>query len=296
MSHSYADDVQSYAHCSAKDAAETVRLMVRSTDILTDWLSSNRLRLNSSKTQYIWLGTRQQLAKLDLASLSNAFPHISFSSSVRDLGIILDQELSFSKHISTLSRTCFYQLRQLRVVARSLSFSAASALVHAFISSRLDYCSSLYVGLPQVRLNSLIRVQRSAARLVGGFSRFDHVSSFMKDILHWLPLQQRILFRVSSIVWHCILGQAPSYLCELFILVSTFLGRLSLRSATRGDFLVPFARTSTMQRCAFSVVGPSVWNDLPPALRLLPRDSSGSFYSRLKTFLFEQAWVGSASE
>ena len=110
------------------------------------------------------------------------------------------------------------------------------------------------------------------------------------------PPQQRILFRISSIVWRCILGQAPSYLSELFIMASASLGRRSLRSATRGDFLVPFARTSIMQQRAFSVVGPSVWNDLPSALRSLPRDSTGSFHDRLKTFLFEQAWVGSASE
>ena len=129
--------------------------------------SSNRLRLNSSKTQYIWLGTRQQLAKLDLASLATDFPHVTFSTSVRDLGVILDQELTFSEHIQKLSRACFYQLRQLRVVARSLSFSSASMLTHAFVCSRLDYCSSLYVGLPQVRLNCLNRVLRSAARLVG---------------------------------------------------------------------------------------------------------------------------------
>jgi hypothetical protein len=142
--------------------------MTRAADTLTAWLSSNRLRLNSSKTQYIWLGTRQQLAKLDLASLATDFPHVTFSTSVRDLGVILDQELTFSEHIQKLSRACFYQLRQLRVVARSLSFSSASMLTHAFVCSRLDYCSSLYVGLPQVRLNCLNRVLRSAARLVGG--------------------------------------------------------------------------------------------------------------------------------
>ena len=295
-SHSYADDVQSYAHCFAVDAAKTVRLMVCASDTLTSWLSSNRLRLNSLKTQFIWLGTRQQLAKIDLAALAHEFPLVTFSTSVRDLGVILDQELSFSKHISSLSRACYYQIRQLRVVARSLSFTASSTLVHAFVCSRLDYCSSLYVGLPQVRLNSLVRVLRSAARLVGGISRFAHVSAFMRDDLHWLPLQQRIAYRVSSIAWRCILSQAPSYLCELFTPVSVSLGRRSLRSAARGDYLVPFCRTATMQRRAFSVVGPAIWNGLPAALRSLPRDSAGSFYRLLKTFLFDQAWVGSASE
>src|SRR5688572_11096196 len=116
------------------------------TDCLSAWMSSNRLRLNPSKTQYIWLGTRQQLDKLDLESLSAEFPTFTFSTSVRNLGVILDQELSFTGHITALTRSCYYHLRQLRVVTRSLSSSSASTLIHAFILNRLDYCSSLCCG------------------------------------------------------------------------------------------------------------------------------------------------------
>jgi len=186
-------------------------------------MSSNRLRLNPSKTQYIWLGTRQQLDKLDLESLSAEFPTFAFSTSVRNLGVILDQELSFTGHITALTRSCYYHLRQLRVVTRSLSSSSASTLVHAFVSNRLDYCSSLYCGLPQVRLHPLEGVLRAAARLIGGVPKFGHISAFMRDVLHWLPVQQRIHYRVSSIVWHCVLGRAPVYLRELFTLTSASL-------------------------------------------------------------------------
>src|SRR6218665_3280659 len=93
-------------------------------------------------------------------------------------------------------------------------------------------------------------------------------------ICSWLPVQQRINYRISSFVSHCVLGNAPSYLLELFILTSACSGRRSLRSATKGDFLVPRARTATRQTRAFSIVGPSVWNDLPSELRSLPRDLS----------------------
>src|SRR6218665_2407827 len=71
-----------------------------------------------------------------------------------------------------LSRDCFYQLRQLRTVTRSLTQSATSTLVHAFVANRLDYCYSLYAGLPACRLGSLDRVLRSAARLIGGIPKF----------------------------------------------------------------------------------------------------------------------------
>src|ERR1043165_8729640 len=89
----YAVDVQAYRHCPASDAVITVRAMSLAMEALGTWMSSNRLRLNSSKTQFIWLGTRQQLAKLDMAAIATAFPHFVFSSEVRDLGVTLDQEL-----------------------------------------------------------------------------------------------------------------------------------------------------------------------------------------------------------
>ena len=145
-------------------------------------------------------------------------------------------------------------------------------------------------------MRGLEGVLRAAARLVGGVPKFGHISHYIRDVLHWLPVQSCIHFRVVSFAWRCILGTAPSYLREFFILTSTAVGRRSLRSASRGDFMVPYARTATRQHKAFSVTGPSVWNDLLSNLRSQPRNMSGTFYSLLKTFLFDRAWVGSASE
>src|SRR6218665_3026393 len=128
---------------------------------------NNKDHIAIQKSQYIWFGTRQQLDKPDLAALSLEFPTFVFSTSVRDLGVIPDQELSFVEHITALTRSCFYHLRQLRVVSRSLSASSTTTLVHAFIVNRLDHCSSLYCGLPQVRLQPLDGVLRTAARMIG---------------------------------------------------------------------------------------------------------------------------------
>ena len=261
-------------------------------------MSSNRLRLNSPKTQFIWLGTRQQLAKLDMAAIAAAFPLFVFSSAVRDLGVTLDQELTLAPHIHSLTRSCFYQLRQLRTVARSLTPTATTTLVHSFVTARLDYCCSLFAGLPTVRLNCLDRVLRSAARLIGRIPKYDHISAYMRDVLHWLPLKQRIEYRTAALVWRCMLGLAPAYLSELCYSSSSLSTRSlrSLRSAEQGLLTVPFARTSTKQNRAFSVVGPLIWNCLPLTLRLLPRTPSQTFFSHLKTVLFDRVGVGSASE
>src|SRR6218665_1728857 len=140
---------------------------------------------------------------------------MAFSPVVRDLGVLLDSKLTFSHHIDQVCRSCCYQLRRLRVIARSLTVNAAVSLVHAFVFSCLDHCSSIFTGLPGVRMEKLRWVHRAAARLIGGFKKFDHISQYMRDVLHWLPFPQRISYRIVSLMWWCLSGWAPSYLCEL---------------------------------------------------------------------------------
>src|SRR6218665_1264877 len=102
------------------------------------------------------------------------------------------------------------------------------------ITIRLDYCLSLYSGLPSVLLASLSRVLRSAARLVGQIPKFGYVSGYMLEVLHWLPIRQRIEYRVASLVWRCQLGVAPTYLIDLCRPVSGSGSSGYLRSSERG--------------------------------------------------------------
>src|SRR6218665_3470359 len=118
----------------------------------------------------------------------------------------MDQELTFAPHLNPLSRSCYYQLCQLRTVARSLTPTATATLVHSFVASRLYYCSCLYTGLPATRLSCLDRVLRSAARLIGRIPvpKYDHISPYMRDISCWLPARQRIEYRMAALVWRCL--------------------------------------------------------------------------------------------
>ena len=83
-------------------------------------------------------------------------------------------------HVAAVCRSCYYQLRQLRSVARSLSAEAVKAVVHAFISSRLDYCNSLLTGVNDGLLRRLQSVQNAAARLVTGTRRCDHITPALR--------------------------------------------------------------------------------------------------------------------
>src|SRR6218665_2153691 len=141
---------------------------------------------------------------------------------------------------------------------RTLPTAPANHTLHLrrlhVILNRLDYCSSLCLGLPYVRLRHLDGVLRAAARLIGAVPKFGHIGELMRDTLHWLPVRKRILYRVSTIAWRCILGVAPVYLSELFVLSSSCPGRRSLRSASRGDYLIPRSYTAIKQNRAFSAV------------------------------------------
>src|SRR6218665_1145872 len=108
----------------------------------------------------------------------------------------------------------------------------------------------------------------------------------MCDTLYWLPIRQRISYRVAVLVWHWLLGIAPVYLQELCRPVSTLVGRQALRSSSGGKLLVPHVNTSTMQCRTLSVVAPSIWNSLPSQIRLLPKSYTPLLYKLLKTDLF----------
>src|SRR6218665_972781 len=116
------------------------------------------------------------------------------------------------------------------------------------------------------------------------------------DILHWLPARQQIEYRMAALVGRCLLGLAPAYLVEFCGPTQSARSSCSLRSADRGLLRVPFARTSTRQKRAFAVAGPSIWNGLPLSIRSLPRTLSQTFLSQLKAVLFGRVGVGSASE
>src|SRR6218665_2279020 len=148
-------------------------------------MSSNRLSLNSAKTQLIWFGTPQQLLKLDHALFSDRFVHFTFHTTVRDLGVTLYSALTFSQHISNLTRASYLQLRRLRTNCKAVSVHILTSIVHAFVCSRIDYCNSLLIGLPktQLHVSPLQTVRNAAARLIARLPRYFHISSYITDQL-----------------------------------------------------------------------------------------------------------------
>src|SRR5688572_10373203 len=141
-----------------------------------------------------------------------------------------------------------------------------TTLVHALICSRIDYGNAVYIGLSSTNRSKLQSILNAAARLIGGVAKFDHISYFIRDSLHWLPIRQRIQFKVCSLMRSCLAGSAPHYLRAFCTPVSSLHSRSSLRSSARGYLVVPRVRTSTAQSRSFAIVGPNSWNQLPQSL------------------------------
>ena len=188
-----------------------------------------------------------------------------------------------------ISRTSFHQLRQLRSVLRSLSVNACTALVHAFVTSRLDYCNNLPAGIGDGLIDQLQTVMRVTARLVLRKRKFDPISADIRDRLHWLPIRSRIDFKLGLLVYKCLHGIAPAYLTEMLVLKSTVPALSRLRSTARGDLFVPRTKTKTIGPRSFATSGPALWNKLLDDLRD-PSLSLPVFKQRLKSYLFKQCW------
>jgi len=278
--HLYADDTQLYISFSASDSQPSLTTLSSKLDTLHAWLTCNRLTVNPAKTEYLIIGTPQQRSKLLSSTISFQNLPITPTTSARNLGVIFDLDLSYKKQITSVCQTSYLYIRQLRQIRSTLDTNSAILLANALVSSRLDYCNSLYYGLPDTSINRLQRVQNSLARVVlPSFKRHDHITPALQK-LHWLPVKDRITFKIATLTFKTLHYQQPLYLLDL---ISRHKPSRALRSSSQQLLNIPLTK-SEIGRRSFSFAAPTIWNSLPPALRSM--SSIITFRSALKTHLF----------
>ena len=279
--HFYADDTQIYISFSSSDSQPSLARLSNVLNITKGWFSANKLALNTSKTEFLIIGNKQQCNKLPDDSKKLIFDGqiINRSEHARNLGVIFDSDLSYKQHISNLCRCSFLNLRMVSRIRNLLDMDTAEMLVCSLVTSRLDYCNSLFFGLPDSTLQKLQLVQNSIARLVvPGTKKFDHISPILK-YLHWLPIKKRIDFKIAVLTYKTIATKSPEYLYQHLNLVPDS----SRRSSGKKLLSVPRIDSENGRR-SFAYAAVSIWNSLPVTLRLNP--SLDSFKKDLKTFLF----------
>ena len=152
------------------------------------------LKLNQEKTELIVISSKFR-PKPAISYVSVGDEQILPKSSATNLGVILDECCNMVEHVNKICKTSYYHLRNISKIRKYLTEETTEILVHAFVSSKLDYCNSLLYGLPKHMISSLQSVQNTAARIVTLTKKFDHITPVLIQ-LHWLPVHFRILFKV----------------------------------------------------------------------------------------------------
>jgi hypothetical protein len=155
-------------------------------------------------------------------------------------------------------KSAYFALKNIGKIRNYINQPGCERLIHAFITSKLDMCNSILIGLPSSEIDKLQRLQNTAARLVVRANKNDHITPILRR-LHWLPVRARIDFKVLLITYKALHNQAPDYIKELVVEYKP--GR-SLRSSTQHLLVVPPTKTKTGDR-TFQAAAPKLWNLLP---------------------------------
>ena len=136
------------------------------------------------------------------------------SNSIKNLGVLIDSTLSFNSQVDSICKAIHFHLRALKHIRKSITMDTAKTIACLIIGSRLDYCNSLLAGTSERNIMKLQRAQNTAARIVMGIRKFDHITPAL-ETLHWLPVKDRITFKIASIVFKTKLYKEPIYLATL---------------------------------------------------------------------------------
>ncbi|KAL3999372.1 hypothetical protein ACER0C_007143 [Sarotherodon galilaeus] len=270
--HCYADDLQLYVPLKIGDCTEISNLE-SCLSAIKGWLSDNFLCLNTDKTELMVIGPSKFQHSSQNFTLRIDDRVITCRDKVKNLGVWFDMVLSFESHIKEITKTAFYHLRNIARIRQVLSNDTAEILVHAFVSSRIDYCNALFSGLPKKSFKGLQMVQNAAARILTRTGKFEHISPVLYS-LHWLPCPVRADFKVLLLTYKALNGLAPSYLSDL---LHRYLPSL------------PKARKKKIGERAFSFRAPFLWNNLPQDVR--QACSVEVFKAKLKTHLFTLSYM-----
>ena len=252
---------------------------------LKQWLAINMLQLNSEKSEFIIFTPKSMTDLTTDITLHLDDAVISPKGQVRSLGIHLDNSLKMDHHINYLCKVYVFQLRNICRIRKYLTTNTIKTIVHSLVISRLDYGNLTLCGVSDYLVAKLQKIQNVAARIITGVTKYQHVTPALKE-LHWLPVRQRIKYKVLTLTYQMIHGSAPSYLCEMLTL---YVPGRKLRSAESLLLCPPKCRTVTYGSKSFLGISCTLWNSLPKNLR--ETRSLSCFKSSLKTHLFKDAFL-----
>ena len=276
----YADDTQVLVSGRPGDIDALTGSMERNLVRLSNWFGKNGMKINAQKTQLIALGTRQNLRHLPTVSIKFMGATVSGSSTVRNLGVVFDQSMTFAAHVDDVVRRCTGILIGLSPSRHSLPRATLATLVQGLVISLIRYCISVYGTCNATQTVRLQKLLNFAARVVSGRRKFDHISDVLRD-LEWLTAHNLHVFHALTLLKRMLFTSQPESLA-----VNLVQRRYVHQRTTRQDDMlhVPAIRSESGRR-RFLHSAVTAFNALPPDIRdLNPRQ----FKSQLRSYMLEQ--------
>jgi hypothetical protein len=276
--HQYADDTQLYI---AVKSESDVKKLEECTIAVKNWFTMNGMLLNPDKSEVLLVARRANAEKFACgAGVCVAGSNIAYSVQLKSLGVTLDKNLSFDQHVGNIVKASNFNIRALRHIRPMLDKTVANTVACSIVSTRLDYCNSLLYGASAHNIQRLQRVQNTLARVVTGTKRRDHIRPVLRD-LHWLPVAQRIEYKVALITHKVLSTGQPQYLRNL---ATEYKPTRQLRSEGQRLLAKPTGLSSALASRCFTRASETVWNSLPEPVR--KSETVHCFKKKLKTHLF----------
>lgn len=285
--HFYADDTQIYLPITSIENVKNKLVMLLS-DIRV-WMVKRKLKLNEGKTELILIrGNNRYKINDEFGTFDFNLHLLTPASSVRNIGVFFDETLSFEKHINYVVSRCNYYIRNMFCIREFLDRKSLVTLVHSLVMSHLDYCNSVFYGVPNKFLRRMQSVLNRAARLIFGLPPRCSTTAYLIK-LHWLPIKARIEFKICLMVFKILKSQEPKYLYDL---LKPYTSDTEMRLRIADDtYRLEEPRASggrSFFTHSFSYCAPRLFNSLP--LSFKECSTIDCFKSKLKTFLFERAY------
>ena len=184
---------------------------------------------------------------------------------VFDGDVCFDNKMKLISHVNTVCQKAHNQLRNIGKIQKYLSQDTKEIIVHAFVSTRLDYLNSLLYGMPDYIIKRLQRLLNAATRIITNLGKYDHITDAMKQ-LHWLPIESRIQYKMLVLVHACVHSIAPPYLSSL---LTSYVPSREMRSSGKLILHQPIPNMVTYGKRSFAYGGPRLWNNLDIKLRTI---------------------------
>ena len=246
-------------------------------NMITSWMNEFFLCLNAGKTKILVIYPPSMRESIILRGTFINNVCIRFVQSAKNLGIILDETLSFDEQVQRVVSACIGVIRKIAEIKSLLSEEELKTVLCSSVLSILDYCNALYYGITEARMKKLQTIQNSAVQLIRKRANQQGIST--ADLLkkyHWLPVKKRVTFKILLVVHKSLLGNAPRSLQDM----------MKTGGSKRTLHLEERRCNGEMGERSISVAGPKLWNLLPLDLRM--EEDTEEFKKKLKTFLFRE--------